>query len=295
MPPHLLLFAALCVGLGAQAGATVPAKAGFPIKPTDAFAAWNGEKMFINLDDTNSTDEPVIHVPGGKWEDHSYKHAARTLWNYQEENPEFAEGVMIFWFTGMSLMLIGIILIVYSEVTTVLVCRDQDFRRKLMDKSLLKEGDSVAELEESEQRVSAQRPYLSASGGAFLLVGIVCTFYPFCDIFAIIGWDMAPCFLVLAFGSIFVTTCLYCVLVGLCWLCTRIFGSALLIAVAFIGMALFPAGNPLFLTIWFLLSAAVIYFYFFYAARLFNEKRPAWLQTLDISPKTDGGKSKSSV
>lgn len=135
MPPHLLLFAALCVvrliaapcrcifvvvqlwdtavvvgpgmwfpstvcrcagcrrstetlclclqGLGAQAGATVPAKAGFPIKPTDAFAAWNGEKMFINLDDTNSTDEPVIHVPGGKWEDHSYKHAARTLWNYQ--------------------------------------------------------------------------------------------------------------------------------------------------------------------------------------------------------------------
>lgn len=32
---------------------------------------------------------------------------------------------MIFWFTGMSLMLIGIILIVYSEVTTVLVCRDQ--------------------------------------------------------------------------------------------------------------------------------------------------------------------------
>jgi len=57
----------------------------------------------------------------------------RPRLTFQEEHPNFAAGIAIWMTVGSIIFMIGFILFLYSEIKAVLVARDQDFRKKLVE------------------------------------------------------------------------------------------------------------------------------------------------------------------
>ena len=82
--------------------------------------------------------------------------ALDDLEEYVETHPDFITAVIFWVITGNILILLGVIIILYSEIKMVCVVRSQEARR-----ALLETQGSTTEVDEIEAKSVASRPYLT--------------------------------------------------------------------------------------------------------------------------------------
>jgi hypothetical protein len=116
-----------------------------------------------------------ISVPEGiPTEQFNPREAIANLAEYQNEHPEFAAGVATWLTIGTIIYMIAFILFLYSEIKAVLVARDQDFRRKLIDDGYMSNGANFNELFDKEASTMAPRPYISVGSTLLMFIGFAC-------------------------------------------------------------------------------------------------------------------------
>mmetsp|Transcript_29434 Transcript_29434/g.77395 ORF Transcript_29434/g.77395 Transcript_29434/m.77395 type:complete len:283 (+) Transcript_29434:263-1111(+) len=159
----------------------------------------------------------------------------------------------------------------------------QDFRTSLIKGGYAERIDSP-ELEKQEKRELRKmepRPYLSVFGVVILFFAMACLLYPLCELMEAIGLPGAPCLLIVTAGAAFFAICNACFYLFLIWSCTRFVASLIFLLIAVSGSILLPAGNPILVMFWILISFGSWYMYFFYAPSLYDEgERPWWLQDI---------------
>jgi len=181
-------------------------------------------------------------------------------------------------------LLFGFIVFMFSEISSVLVVRDQDFREKLVSGKhmTVATGEEYKKLITKENMKMGPRPYLSVIGGLFMFIGTSCLMFPLCDVLTIIGLPSAPCILLITVGSFFATVCNISFLLFLVWSCTRIWASLVFLLIAFTGSLLLPSGNPILLCLWVVIAVGGGYAYFFYLPSTYSDPKevPPYVQNI---------------
>jgi len=220
---------------------------------------------------------PEVDVP----EEFNPREAISNLVEYQEEHPNFAAGVATWLTVGTIIFLLAFILFLYSEIKAVLVARDQDFRKKLIEDGYMSNGANFNELFEREAATMAPRPYLSVGAMLLMFIAFACLLYPLCDILTIIGLPSAPCLLIITFGAFFASICLATFWMFVIWSCTRTYAALVFLVMSLTGQILLPTGNPILLLVWVVLAFGGGYMYFYFGPDYYKEKpedKPMWLQ-----------------
>jgi len=210
------------------------------------------------------------------------KNALTHLVAYEGEHPGFADGLAAWITLGGTVFLVGFCLLLYSEIRTVLVVRDQDFRQKMVRGGYMKPDlDSFLGLTDDEYATVEPRAYWSVGATVIMSAGLAMTLYPFCDVLDIVGLPAMPCLLLLSFLALFATLCIAMFWVGVAWSCTRPAAALVLVASSLAGQLMLPTGNPTLLIIWLAGTVIGLYAYFIYCPALYEHdpsKRPVWLQ-----------------
>lgn len=204
--------------------------------------------------------------------------AISNLVEYQTEHPEFAAGVATWMTIGTILFLIAFVLFLYSEIKAVLVVRDQDFRKKLIDDGYMSKGTGLDELADREAATMTPRPYISVGSMLLMFIAFACLLYPLCDILTVIGLPSAPCLLIITFGAFFASICVATFWMFITWSCTRTWAALVFLAISLTGQILLPTGNPILLLVWVLIAFGGGYAYFYYLPDQNKENKPSWLQ-----------------
>jgi hypothetical protein len=228
-------------------------------------------------DAAGGLEVPEVEVP----EEFNPREAISNLVEYQEEHPDFAAGVATWLTVGTIIFLLAFILFLYSEIKAVLVARDQDFRKKLIEDGYMSNGANFNELFEREAATMAPRPYLSVGAMLLMFIAFACLLYPLCDILTVIGLPSAPCLLIITFGAFFASICLATFWMFVIWSCTRTYAALVFLLMSLSGQILLPTGNPILLLVWVVLAFGGGYFYFYFYPDQFKEKpedKPMWLQ-----------------
>lgn len=223
-----------------------------------------------------------VAIPDGvPTEQFNPREAIANLAEYQNEHPEFAAGVATWLTIGMIIWLIAFILFLYSEIKAVLVARDQDFRKKLIEDGYMSNGANFNELFEKESSTMAPRPYISVGATLLMFIGFACLLYPLCDVLTVIGLPSAPCLLIITFGAFFAALCTATFWMFLLWSCTRTYAALVFLFISLTGQILLPTGNPILLLVWVLVAFGGGYLYFYYLPDSYKEKpeeKPMWVQ-----------------
>ncbi|KAJ1479913.1 hypothetical protein T484DRAFT_1902030 [Baffinella frigidus] len=134
------------------------------------------------------------------------KNALTHLVAYEGEHPGFADGLAAWITLGGTVFLVGFCLLLYSEIRTVLVVRDQDFRQKMVRGGYMKPDlDSFLGLTDDEYATVEPRAYWSVGamvveprvywsvGATVVMSAGMMTLYPFCDVLDIVGRRTTLC------------------------------------------------------------------------------------------------------
>lgn len=194
------------------------------------------------------------------------RQAADNVAEYLHTHPAFNLDVLFWLLVGTVLWTAGLCCLLISEIGAVLVCRDQDFRERLLKAesvSVSIDEEQYKELVKKENRKLEFRPYISMVGMGLLLVGTGALVVPLCDVLSIVGLPEAPCLVLATVGAFFATVCFVTFLMGLIWSCTRPWAAAVLFLISLTGQVLLPSGNPLLLLLWLALVFGGGYVYFF--------------------------------
>eukprot|EP00284_Hemiselmis_tepida_P014552 CAMPEP_0174935410 /NCGR_PEP_ID=MMETSP1355-20121228/53687_1 /TAXON_ID=464990 /ORGANISM="Hemiselmis tepida, Strain CCMP443" /LENGTH=265 /DNA_ID=CAMNT_0016182099 /DNA_START=72 /DNA_END=866 /DNA_ORIENTATION=- len=250
----------------------------------------------MTLRDASSQSYAMLEDMEGENPHHegfNFRHALSELAAYSAENPDFAAGVGIWMMVGFTLLIAGLILFLFSEIKAVLVCRDQDFRKSLVDAGYMSPSAAgIADLEMRESRSMIPRPYLSVGGMMIIYLGLSCVLYPICDILDIIDLPAVPCILLITVGSFFASFCIITFWLAVVWSCTRPWAALAFLIISLSGNLLLPTGSPILVVIWMIVAFGGGYFYFKYIPEQYalnGDERPAWVQdvgdyTISLDP-----------
>jgi hypothetical protein len=150
----------------------------------------------------------------------------------QESHPEFAAGIATWITAGLVMFITGTAILLYSEIQAMLVVRDQDFRKRMIEQEYMEEGADIQKLNTEENMNMRLRPYLSWIGVALIFVAIAAMLYPLCDIITVLGLPATPCILIVTLGSFFAAICVATFWMFLIWMCTRTTAAVFFLAIS---------------------------------------------------------------
>lgn len=209
------------------------------------------------------------------------REAVTKVAEYQAAHPEFAAGIATWVTAGISLFILGNVVLVWSEIQAMLVVRDQDFRARLLLQDYIEEGADIDKLNKEESANMHVRPYLSVLGTLLMFMGLAAVLYPLCDVITVIGLPATPCILLVTFGSLFAAICVATTWMFFIWLCTRPVAAVIFLVISVSGQLLIPSGNPILLLLWMLVTFGGGWAYFFWLPDVYRDKpqdKPAWVQ-----------------
>lgn len=221
-------------------------------------------------------------APGGEGQEFTVRHAVGAVASYQKAHPDFAASLGVWIVVGNLFFLIGLVLMLFSEVKAVLICRDQDFRKSLYDRGYMKPASAgIAELEARESIQMRPRAYLTVGGMMLMYTGLSCIIYPLCDILDIVGLPAWPCALLVIFGAFFAAFVVACLWLAVVWSCTRSYAAAAFFVIGFSGLIMLPTGNLILTLLWCLVAFGGGWWYFSYLPESYeaaSEEPPFWVQ-----------------
>jgi hypothetical protein len=231
----------------------------------------------------SALDEETADVDAdGSHPDFSLRHSVGSLSRYQKEHPEFATSVFTWFLLGNIFFAIGLIMVLFSEIKAVLICRDQDFRISLHARGYMKPASAgIAELEQRESVQMRPRAYLTVGGMLMMYTGLSCIIIPLCDILDIVGLPAWPCFLLVIFGAFFAAFVITCLWLAVVWSCTRFYAALAFFTIGFSGVLLLPTGNLILTLIWIFIAFFGGWWYFSYLPESYEAvgaEQPFWVQ-----------------
>jgi hypothetical protein len=210
------------------------------------------------------------------------RHAVGSVSQYQKSHPEFAASIGIWIIVGNIFFIIGLIMMLFSEIKAVLICRDQDFRQSLYFRGYMKPASAgIAELEARESIQMRPRAYLTVGGMLMMYTGLSCMIYPLCDLLDIVGLPAWPCFFLVVFGAFFAAFVITCLWLAVVWSCTRFYAATAFFVIGFSGLLLLPTGNLILTAIWLFIAFGGGYWYFSWLPESYeqaSEEQPFWVQ-----------------
>jgi hypothetical protein len=210
------------------------------------------------------------------------RHSVGSLSKYQHEHPDFAASVFTWFLLGNIFFVIGLIMMLFSEVKAVLICRDQDFRISLNSRGYMKPASAgIAELEARESVQMRPRAYLTVGGMLMMYTGLSCMIIPLCDILDIVGLPAWPCFVLVVFGAFFAAFVITCLWLAVVWSCTRFYAALAFFTIGFSGVLLLPTGNLILTLIWCFIAFVGGWWYFSYLPESYESigvEQPFWVQ-----------------
>jgi hypothetical protein len=160
------------------------------------------------------------------------REAVAKVVTYQESHPDFAAGIATWLTAGLVMLVTGTGLLVFSEVRAMLISRDQDFRKRLLEQEYMEEDTDIVKLNADENVDMRLRPYISLISVALIFVGIAAMLYPLCDIITVLGLPATPCILIVTFGAFFAAVCVATFWMFLIWMCTRPAAALVLLSIS---------------------------------------------------------------
>ena len=231
----------------------------------------------------SALDEETADVDAnGSHQDFSLRHSVGSLSRYQKEHPEFVTSVFTWFLLGNIFFAIGLIMVLFSEIKAVLICRDQDFRISLHARGYMKPASAgIAELEQRESVQMRPRAYLTVGGMLMMYTGLSCIIIPLCDILDIVGLPAWPCFLLVIFGAFFAAFVITCLWLAVVWSCTRFYAALAFFTIGVSGVLLLPTGNLILTLIWIFIAFFGGWWYFSYLPESYEAvgaEQPFWVQ-----------------
>mmetsp|Transcript_55710 Transcript_55710/g.113894 ORF Transcript_55710/g.113894 Transcript_55710/m.113894 type:complete len:324 (+) Transcript_55710:3-974(+) len=249
--------------------------------------------LFISLDanstDGNATDAEVYIAPEG----FNLRHAVNNLDAYERAHPGFAKGIGIWMAIGLGVFFFGNVVLLYSEVKAVLVCRDQDFRIRMKEmKYMMAATKGIDALEAKESNMMAPRAYLTVGSLLLMYIGLSCMVYPLCDVLDVVGLPAAPCLVLVVLGSFCAAFTIACFWMFICWSCARPWAALAFLIISLTGSIFLPTGSLIMVILWVIVAFGGGWWYFKYLPDLYevnSDPRPFWLQdvghiTVSCSP-----------
>lgn len=234
-------------------------------------------------------EEPPLALTAPKPFD--LREALTKLAQYDHEHPGFLEGVAAWIAIGAVLYLVALVLLLYSEIRTCLIVRDQDFRKRLLETQCFQPGDGLADLKENEHALLAPRAYVAFGALLLFIVALGAILFPLCDIFTIVGLPSGPCLLMLTIGAVLAAVAALTGWMALVWSCTRPYAAFVLAAISVSGHLIIPTGNLLLILVWSTSTCMGGSLYFYYLPGIYDDRswsRPGWLQDIgDVSVSLD--------
>ena len=115
------------------------------------------------------------------------REALAALARYDQEHPGFITGVAVWIAVGAMIYIVALAGLLYSEIRTCLIVRDQDFRVRLLETQACVPGSRLADLKENENALLAPRAYIAFICLLLFVLAIAAMLFPLCDIFTIVG------------------------------------------------------------------------------------------------------------
>jgi len=193
-----------------------------------------------------------------------------------------------FWVVlGSILAWMGVLMLMYSEIKTVLIVRERDERDRLVNGNYLKCNESkMQEMCENEESMMLPRPYVTMIGATLFFLGVMAQLLPFCNVLSMVFPHLAffhgICWLLVMVVALQIAASSVLLGVGLIWSCTRGSAALVLISLGLTGEVVVFCGI-LYIVLWLVLTVAVLYLYFKWAPEYFEEtegERREWLQDL---------------
>uniref|UniRef100_A0A7S0EFA4 Uncharacterized protein n=1 Tax=Hanusia phi TaxID=3032 RepID=A0A7S0EFA4_9CRYP len=205
--------------------------------------------------------------------------AASILETYVGMHKSFASSVLSWEGFGVLILILAVTMLVFSEIRVVLVVREQDFRKKMIDGGQMEySSGQVKDLERKEANSQAARPYVTMGSMILLFVGLGCVLKPLCDVLDVIGLPSSGCFLNVGFGALVGSVTLTTFTMGCCWSCTRGWASLVMFSIALSGGIFCTSGIPFLAVLWMLGSISIFLYYFVYLPE--SQDPPFWCQKI---------------
>jgi len=208
------------------------------------------------------------------------------LYDFPKYNEKYHLESMVVWgIIGLVLGWLGALTILYMEIKAVSLTRERDERNKLVSIRAMERANRMVELEKTEDRIMAPRPYVTICGSVLLFVGLFCQLIPFCHLLSEMGLPVAFhgfCALFVMTSSFMMTACAVLAILGIVWSCTRGWAALVLLVLALLG-ELMLFGGFVSCLIWTVLAVAVLFLYFVFLPSQYKEKGepiPGWVQDL---------------
>ena len=167
---------------------------------------------------------------------------------------------------GLALGLVGVVCLIWSEITCVLTVRE-------LDRNAWSGEPKPADLAEREALWAhgfraMVRPWLSLGGIVLMLSGFLVALLPMCAILVDFGLPAAPteedCVTSMVLLAVLDVIGFAALLVSLCWVCTRPWASMILTSVALGANICVMLKSPVFIICWVVLSGFLAFWYFQY-------------------------------
>ena len=185
---------------------------------------------------------------------------------WAQEHPEEMSRITGSFVVGLSLGLIGIVLLLSSEISAVLTLRELDYNAWSGEPKPVELAEREALWAHGFGAVV--RPWMSLGGIGLMFAGFLVALLPMCAILVDFGMpdvptqgDCATSIVLLALLDVIGFAAL---LVSCCWICTRPWASLVLTSVALGANICVMLRNPIFIIFWIVMSGFLAFWYFQY-------------------------------
>lgn len=194
-----------------------------------------------------------------------FEHASAA---WIQNNKDTMENDMRWIFLGMFVMIVATGVLIYSEITLVLVQRE-------VDDVVIAGGVVSAELQGSLDSVGRRRTYLSLGSVGGMVVALWMALFALChmatEMLATMHYEFQGCY-ELAFMVSFVAAGIWSLfVVGCVWICTRPWTGAMCLTIALLGELAIDSGSAPAVVMWALLSAGFAWLFFVYGPHFFSD------------------------
>eukprot|EP00291_Cryptomonas_curvata_P012503 CAMPEP_0172181472 /NCGR_PEP_ID=MMETSP1050-20130122/17837_1 /TAXON_ID=233186 /ORGANISM="Cryptomonas curvata, Strain CCAP979/52" /LENGTH=315 /DNA_ID=CAMNT_0012854759 /DNA_START=51 /DNA_END=995 /DNA_ORIENTATION=+ len=195
---------------------------------------------------------------------------------WASEHPEQHNKIRFAFVLGITTGMIGLIVLLASEIKTVLVVRE-------LDRESYSEAPKTYDLEVSEIRwgrgfASTVRLWFSIGGLCIMLTGALVVLVPLCDVLEDFGLPGAvnndDCVTTVVIVAVISTIALSSLMVAIVWSCTRPWAALVLACISVAAQVACAVGSPLLLLLWAVLAGAALWYYFAYLPEAQEGYRP---------------------